>query len=297
MQKNESILDKIALIAAMLIFGTIGIFKKAIPLPSGTVAMFRGITGAFMLMLILLITGRKINFEAIKKHIGLLIISGAFIGFNWILLFESYNYTSVATATLCYYMAPVFVIFASPLLLNERLTVKQLICSLFAITGMVLVSGFFEVGFKNPYELIGVGLGLGAALLYAGVIIMNKKMPEVGAFEKTVIQLSSAGITIIPYTLLFEDISFKSVSTKTILLILILGFVHTAIAYTLYFSSLKSIKAQTAAIFSYIDPIFAIILSVLVLKENMSTPAIIGSIIVLGATLISEIKIKKTDSH
>lgn len=297
MQKNENILDKIALIAAMLIFGTIGIFKKAIPLPSGTIAMFRGIIGALMLMLILLITGRKISFNTIKKHIGLLIISGAFIGFNWILLFESYNYTSVATATLCYYMAPVFVIFASPLLLNERLTVKQLICSLFAIIGMILVSGFFEVGFKNSYELIGVGLGLGAALLYAGVIIMNKKMPEVGAFEKTVIQLSSAGITIIPYTLLFENISFKSVSTKTILLILILGFVHTAIAYALYFSSLKSIKAQTAAIFSYIDPIFAIILSVLVLKENMSILTIIGSIIVLGATLISEIKIKKTDSH
>ena len=297
MQKNENILDKIALIAAMLIFGTIGIFKKAIPLPSGTIAMFRGIIGALMLMLILLITGRKISFNTIKKHIGLLIISGAFIGFNWILLFESYNYTSVATATLCYYMAPVFVIFASPLLLNERLTVKQLICSLFAIIGMILVSGFFEVGFKNSYELIGVGLGLGAALLYAGVITMNKKMPEVGAFEKTVIQLSSAGITIIPYTLLFENISFKSVSTKTILLILILGFVHTAIAYALYFSSLKSIKAQTAAIFSYIDPIFAIILSVLVLKENMSILTIIGSIIVLGATLISEIKIKKTDSH
>ena len=297
MQKNENILDKIALIAAMLIFGTIGIFKKAIPLPSGTIAMFRGIIGALMLMLILLITGRKISFNTIKKHIGLLIISGAFIGFNWILLFESYNYTSVATATLCYYMAPVFVIFASPLLLNERLTVKQLICSLFAIIGMILVSGFFEVGFKNSYELIGVGLGLGAALLYAGVRIMNKKMPEVGAFEKTVIQLISAGITIIPYTLLFENISFKSVSTKTILLILILGFVHTAIAYALYFSSLKSIKAQTAAIFSYIDPIFAIILSVLVLKENMSILTIIGSIIVLGATLISEIKIKKTDSH
>ena len=291
MQKNENIFSKISLIASMLIFGTIGIFKKSIPMPSGTIAMFRGLIGALFLTIIMFLTRKKLNIVTIKSNLLLLIISGGFIGFNWILLFESYNYTSVAISTLCYYMAPIFVILASPIFLKEKLTLKQIICSIFAIIGMMLVSGVFEVGFKNIYELIGVFLALGAALLYATVIIMNKKMASVGAFEKTVIQLSSAGITILPYTLLFENVNFSSCNKKTIALIIIVGLLHTGVAYALYFSSLKSIKAQTAAIYSYIDPIFAIILSVFFLEEKITILAIIGSIIILGATLINEINI------
>ena len=293
MRKNESVLSKISLIFSMLIFGTIGIFKKSIPLPSGTLAMFRGLIGAVFLILLTVLMRKKINFSVIKKNLFFLVISGALIGFNWILLFESYNYTSVASSTLCYYMAPVFVIFASPVFLKEKLTVKQTVCSFLAIFGMILVSGVLEVGFKNINEFIGVFLALGAALLYASVIIMNKKMSSIGAFEKTIIQLMAAGTTIIPYSLIFENINTGALNHTTILLVLVVGLLHTGIAYALYFSSFKNIKAQTAAIYSYIDPIFAILLSVFLLREKMSILAIIGSIIVLGSTLICELNFKK----
>ena len=161
---------------------------------------------------------------------------------------------------------------------------------------MIFVSGVLETGFKNIIELIGVFLALGAALLYAGVIIINKKTPNIGAYEKTVIQLSFAGITVLPYSLYFEKINFNLLNSKTILLILIICLVHTGVAYALYFTSLKSVKAQTAAIYSYIDPIVAIFLSVLLLKEKMSVLAFIGSITILCATFISEIDIKKARS-
>ena len=296
MQNKEIFSSKISLIISMLIFGTIGIFKKSIPLPSGFIAMLRGLIGAVFLILIVFLTKKKINFTYIKKNLLLLLLSGAFIGFNWILLFESYNYTSVAISTLCYYMAPVFVIFASPIFLKEKLTLKQILCSFFAILGMILISGVLDTNFKNFHELIGVLLALGAALLYAMVIIMNKKTTNVGSFEKTIIQLSSAGITIIPYTLFFEKISFNAIDTTDIFLVFILGLVHTGLAYYLYFSSLKNIKGQTAAIYSYIDPIFAILLSIFILKENMNIFTIIGSIIILASTLLSEINIKKVGS-
>lgn len=289
---NKTILPKLFLIFAMVIFGTIGIFKKSIPLPSGAIAMTRGIIGALFLILIVAVCRQKFNFKTIKSNLFLLIISGAAIGFNWILLFEAYNYTSVATATLCYYMAPAFVLFASPIFLKETLTKKQLICSIVAIFGMVLVSGIFEEGFTNISELIGVAFGLGAAILYASIIIMNKKMPSIGSFEKTIVQLSAAGITLIPYTILFEEVSFELVNTNVVMLILLLGLVHTGLAYSMYFASLKSVKAQTAAIYSYIDPILAIVLSLIILKEDMSPLATIGSILVLGATMISEINFK-----
>ena len=294
--KNETNKSKLFLILSMIIFGTIGIFRKYIPIPSGALAMFRGIIGAIFLFAIIFISRKKLNIKAIKENLILLIISGALIGFNWILLFEAYNYTSVATATLCYYMAPVFVIFASPIFLKENLTLKQLICSVFAILGMVLVSGIFEVGLNNISEFWGVLLGLGAAALYASVIIINKKLTNVNSFERTIIQLAAAGITIIPYTVLFEENSTTELNINVVLLILFVGLIHTGIAYALYFGSIKNVKAQTAAIYSYIDPIVATILSVVVLNEKMSLLAVTGAIIVLGATLISEIDFKKVRS-
>jgi len=294
--KNETHKSKLFLILSMIIFGTIGIFRKYIPIPSGALAMFRGIIGAIFLLIIVFISHKKLNLKAIKENLILLIISGALIGFNWILLFEAYNYTSVATATLCYYMAPVFVIFASPIFLKENLTLKQLICSVFAILGMVLVSGIFEVGLNNISEFWGVLLGLAAAALYASVIIINKKLTNVNSFERTIIQLAAAGITIIPYTVLFEENSTTELNINVVLLILFVGLIHTGIAYALYFGSIKNVKAQTAAIYSYIDPIVATILSVVVLNEKMSLLAVTGAIIVLGATLISEIDFKKVRS-
>lgn len=294
--KNETNKSKLFLILSMIIFGTIGIFRKYIPIPSGALAMFRGIIGAIFLLAIIFISRKKLNIKAIKENLILLIISGALIGFNWILLFEAYNYTSVATATLCYYMAPVFVIFASPIFLKENLTLKQLMCSVFAILGMVLVSGIFEVGLNNISEFWGVLLGLGAAALYASVIIINKKLTNVNSFERTIIQLAAAGITIIPYTVLFEENSTTELNINVVLLILFVGLIHTGIAYALYFGSIKNVKAQTAAIYSYIDPIVATILSVVVLNEKMSLLAVTGAIIVLGATLISEIDFKKVRS-
>ena len=293
MKLKEKYISKIALIISMLIFGTIGIFKEYIPLSSGLLAMLRGIIGSIFLLIIFIIEHKRFDLNAIKNNLIILIISGAAIGFNWILLFEAYNHTTIATATLCYYMAPVFVIFASPLFIKEKLTLKQLICSLIAIFGMVLVSGIFDVGFSNIKELVGVFLGLGAAILYASVIILNKKIVGVSAFERTIIQLASAGIVLIPYTMIFENNINLILNTKVIFLILIVCLVHTGIAYSLYFYSVKNVKAQTAAIYSYIDPIFAILLSGIILKQEINFSTVVGAIVILGSTLISEIDFKK----
>ncbi len=281
-------ISKLYLITSMVIFGTIGIFRTYIPLPSGMLAMLRGLIGALFLIFTMLICRKKTNLKLLKGKLLLLIISGFFIGFNWILLFEAYNYTTVATATLCYYMAPVFVMLASPILLNEKINKKQIICSLFAICGMVLVSGIFEVGFSKISELIGVFMGLGAAIFYASIIIMNKKLYDVGSKERTIIQLAAAGIIILPYTIIFENYNPSLINIQVLFLILIVGLFHTGIAYALYFAAIKKVKAQTVAIYSYIDPILAIILSTCFLKQDISVFGWIGAVIVLVATFLSE---------
>ena len=280
---------KLSLITAMVIFGTIGIFRRYIPLSSAMLALVRGAVGTAFLLALVHLKGSRADGAAIRKNLLPLCASGAFIGFNWILLFEAYRYTSVATATLCYYMAPILVILASPILFRERLTAKKALCVAAAFAGMVLVSGVLDAGFGGISEMRGVLLGLGAAVLYATVILMNKFIRGISAYDKTIVQLASAAIVLLPYTLVTEDWSALEFTPLILVMLLIVGVVHTGWAYALYFGSISALKTQTVALFSYIDPIVAILLSALLLREGMSILSGIGAVLVLGSTLVSEL--------
>lgn len=289
MQKRSASL--ISLTSAMLVFGTIGIFRKFIDLPSSMLAMARGLIGMLFLLAVLLFKKQKPDREAILRNAPLLLISGTCIGFNWILLFEAYRYTTIATATLCYYMAPIIVILLAPILFKERMTLKKAICVLSSLCGITLVSGILDGGNVAASNTTGILLGLGAAALYASVILMNKKIKDIGALDKTVVQLGSAGIVMIPYLLLTEDVAAIRYDTTSVIFLFIVAIVHTGIAYTLYFGSIGQLPAQTVAIFSYIDPVVAILLSSIIFKEKMGITGIIGAILILGTALIEELPI------
>lgn len=280
--------SKLLLALSMCIFGTIGIFRKYIPLPSSFLAFVRALIGVIFLAVFILVRKEKVSEKMIKTHLGGLCVSGIAMGFNWIFLFEAYQYTTVATATLCYYMAPVFVVLVSPFLFKEELTFKKGICVVAAILGMVFVSGILNAGFSGGNEFKGVVFGLAAAILYAGVVVMNKMLGEVGAYEKTIIQLGAAAVALLPYTLLTEDLAAITFTPIVCVMLLVVGIIHTGAAYALYFGALGNLKAQTAALFSYIDPVVAILLSALILHENMGVWEIIGAALVLGSAVINE---------
>lgn len=277
----------------MVIFGTIGIFRKYIPIPSGFIAFSRGAIGFIFLFAVIKIRKKPFSIGKIGKKIIPLCVSGALMGFNWILLFEAYNYTSVASATLCYYMAPVFVIIASPFLFGEKLGAKRIFCVFTAVLGMLFVSGFFESGFAGEFK--GILLGLGAAALYSSVVIMNKKLADIPVFEKTLLQLGSSAATILPYTLIAEDLSAAEVTPLSVMMLITVGILHTGIAYALYFGSVGSLPAHTTAILSYIDPVTAILLSALVLKEELTAFGILGAVLILGSAVLSESKFAEKD--
>ena len=285
---------KIKIITAMVTFGTIGIFVRYIPLPSSIIALVRGVLATFFLLAVMACGKRWPDKAAITRNLALLLISGVLIGFNWILLFEAYNYTSVAVATLCYYLAPVFVIIASPFVLGEKLTARKTLCVIAALGGMVLVSGviqnYMNGGNTEDLNLTGVLLGIGAGALYATIILINKKLKDISSYDTTVMQLAAASIVLVPYCLLTVDMGVLEITPVSVALLLIVGIVHTGIAYVLYFGSIKELSAQTVAIFSYIDPILAVLLSALLLKENMDMLSILGAVMILGSTFVSETK-------
>lgn len=274
-------------IAAMLIFGTVGIFRRYIPFSSAFLAFFRGILGGLFLLVYMKLTGKTAADKLPLKSVLWLAATGAVMGINWILLFEAYNHTTVAVATLCYYMQPTIVILLSPLLFKEKLSVRKALCAAAAIVGMVLVSGVMDGGMQSD-SFKGILLGLGAAVFYAGVIIMNKKLPGIDAYQKTVIQLFAAGLAMIPYLLLTDGFPHTGFTLSAMLLLLAVGIIHTGIAYVLYFGSMDGLKAQSIAIFSYIDPVSALLFSALLLKEPLSVMNIIGAVMIIGSALVSE---------
>lgn len=276
------------LISSMLIFGTIGIFRKYIPLSSGMIAFFRGLLGSAFLFIFFAVKGHKTH-RIEKKKLLMLTVTGAILGLNWILLFEAYNYTSVATATMCYYMQPTIVILLSPITFQERITIKKGFCAIASIIGMVFVSGMMDNAGINAQDITGILCGLGAAVFYSLVVIMNKKVQIKDVYEKTIIQLASSATILIPYLLLTENWSAIALDTMAVVMVLIIGIVHTGIAYALYFGSMKDLKAQSIAVLSYIDPVFALLLSAGVLHEKLSVFGVAGAVLILGSALISEI--------
>ncbi len=286
---NEKPRALFMLILSMVIFGTVGIFRRWIPLPSGLLAFSRGVIGAAVLCVPAMLTRKKSEPGVVKRNLPLLLLSGALIGVNWILLFEAYNHATVSVATLCYYMAPVFIIAASPIVLGEKLTVKKICCLLAAVFGMLLVSGVF--GNTAGASAKGVLFGLGAAALYASVILLNKRLSGVPATVRTAVQIGAAAAAVLPYVLLTDGLDYSALDGKGVALLLLMGAVHSGLAYLLYFDALPHLSAQTAAIFSYIDPVVALLLSAVLLNEKMGVAGVIGAVLILGAALLSEIKI------
>lgn len=283
--------SKLKIILAMFIWGSIGIFVKFISLPSSAIALARGMIGSLFLLCLFAFQRRMPDKQAIRKNLVLLICSGALIGFNWLLLFQSYHYTTVATATVCYYLQPVFVTLLSPLVLKEKLTLPKVCCVLVALFGMVLVSGVLSEG--SNWNAMGILLGVSAAIVYASVILMNKFIKNITAYDITFVQLMVAAIVMVPYVFITEDVSSFSLDGIQWVFLLVVGIFHTGIAYWLYFGSMADIPSQTIALYSYIDPVVAIIFSTFLLKEPLSAQGIIGAICILGSTCFSEYLSKK----
>ena len=272
--------------AAMLVFGTIGLFVKNIGFPSSFISFARALTGSIFIALFMLFSGHGLDKKSVLKNLKLLIPSGIAMAFNWICLFEAYRFTGVAVGTLCYYMAPVIVVVLSPVFLKEKLTAINVTSVLAAVVGAVLISGVVSGSAKSAK---GILLGLAAAALYSTVVMINKFVKNLSPIETTFVQLSTAAVTMIPYILLTEDITTFVFDKRSVIFTLIVGVFHTGIVYMIYFSSVQKIPAQTTAVFSYIDPVTAIILSAVVLGERLDAVQLIGTFLILAATLFNEL--------
>lgn len=188
---------------AMAIFGTIGLFVKFIDLPSTVIALSRGALGTLFLLVVVQFMRRRMDTESIRRNFKHLLIAAVALGFNWIFLFEAYRLTSIATATLAYYMAPVILILLSPLILKERVGLAKWICVICALIGMSLIAGIWEG--SDQIALSGIVMGLLAACFYATIVINNKFLNGLNPYDSAIVQLGIAALVLLPYVAFTGD--------------------------------------------------------------------------------------------
>ena len=287
---NNQTGTKVRLIFAMAAFGTLGLFIRVIPLPSSIIALVRGAVGAAFLLILCSMRKTPPNGKAIGHNLKWLIPCGIAMGFNWILLFEAYRYTTVAIATLCYYLSPVIIMLLSPLLLREKLTGSKAACIIVALLGMFLVSGVIQSGSDGSgFNFTGIALGLGAAVLYAFIVLCSKQLRDISSYDTTIMELGISAVVMLIYNLLTVDFATLTCPPLGLAALAVVAIFHTGFCYSLYFGAIAVLPAQTSALFSYIDPVVAILLSALLLREPMDALSAVGAVLILGSTLLGEV--------
>jgi RarD protein len=232
---------------------------------------------------------KKIRLKYMKAKIPVLLMSGTVLALNWIFLFQAYKHATVPIAAICYYFAPVLVMILCPVLFKEKLAKLQIICFVMSAAGLILTTGIGDLNRING-DMAGIAYGILAACFYALVIILNKFIHDIDAMDRTFFQLLIAAIVMFPYVMFTEGLHVDQLTVKGVISLLIVGIVHTGIAYLLYFPAVKDLTGQKTAILSYIDPLIAVGASIFVLGETITMYQLTGGLLILGFTCLNEIK-------
>lgn len=271
-------------ILALLMFGSNGIIAGFIDLASYEIVLLRTLVGSLMLALIFVIKSEKLTFYNHKKQFANLCLSGISMGASWMFLYEAYNRIGVGLATIIYYCGPVIVIALSPLLFGEKLTKIKIIGFFVVFFGMFLInSSVINAG----ESIFGILCGLMSAVSYALMVIFNKKSKGISGLENPMLQLLLSFFTVALFVGIKSGYSLR-ISTQSIIPILILGIVNTGIGCYLYFSSIQKLPVQTVAVLGYLEPVSAVLFSVIALNERMSAIQFAGMLMIITGALISE---------
>jgi len=284
--------SNIQFIVSMVIFGTIGLVVRNIDLTSSERALLSSFIGCLFLTILFFIMKKKFSWHLIKSNASILIFSSIALGGNWVFLYQSYDHTSIANATLGYYFAPVFVMLLSPFVLKEPLSIRKMACVTVAVIGLVFIVGD-GLSASQTNDLLGLFYGLIAAAFYAALLLLNKFIKAIEKLELTILQLGITALLLMPYVFLTCGFGIFHVTSSSIPFILILGIFNTGIGFWLFFSGMENLKGQSIAMLSYVDPFVAILISALILQEHMTMLQMLGGALLLASTFVSEIKTRK----
>lgn len=275
-------------IASLLIFGTNGVVASFLTLNNTGVIFYRTVVGSLFLLSILLLQKKLPSFSVLKGQLFPVAVSGASLGLGWLFLFEAYRQIGVGTSTLLYYLGPAVFMAIAPLLFKERITMSRILGITAAFVGMILVNFNLLGSDTEGSSFYGILCGLSSALMYAVMLIANKKVTNLNGVDRTFFQLLFAGIVVTLYALLTQK-PLWPVQPSELLPLLILCIINTGLGCYFYFSSTHLLPVQSVAVLSYIDPLSALVFSSVFLNERMGALQIIGAALILGGAAFGEL--------
>ena len=271
-------------ILALLIFGTNGLLVANISIESSQIVLMRTLIGGAMLTG-LVVFGGGFDKKSVREEKVPLLLGGTALGLNWVALFEAYRLLNVSLATLIYYVGPILVLVFSPVLFREKLTGRKTLSAIIVAIGLICISGSIVVTGMNSMGLLAAII---SALLYASLIVFNKKIVRTNGMQTAAIEVDVAFVVVLVYVLCTAGL--PQITGSDIPYIVIIGLVNTGLAYLLYFSGLKKLSGQSVALISYIDPVSALVFSALLLHEVMTPVQVIGAVLIIGGAMFGEMK-------
>ena len=266
-----------------------GYFLSLIDVSGEFTVLVRGGLGSLFVLLIMFLRKQKIDLEGIKKNILFLILSGISLGLNEKFLFNGYKY-AVSLTSLGNYTAPISVIVISALFLKEKISFKQALCIVSSFIGVLCLSGIFT---ENNVDITGLIYGLLASIGFVALVFFNKKLDNINPFDKTFMQLAFSFLTVLPFALINKSIP-TSFDLKTILVLTMLGTIHTGFAYILYFDAIKTLSLVYIATIGYVEPVMSVLTGALLLSEPMNIYSVIGAILIIGSACVCQLMSDKS---
>lgn len=279
---------------SLLLFGSNGIVASHILLTSYEIVFLRTLIGSLLLFIIFTLSQGTFTFWQHKRQFFFLTISGIATGASWIFLYEAYSQIGVSIASLAYYCGPVIVMILSPLVFQEKLTLPKILGFISVLCGIFLVNGQTVQSENTSWGLFCGGM---SAIMYAFMVIFNKKASSIKGMENSMLQLVISFLTVAIFVGIKQGYTLQ-ISSNNWIPILVLGLLNTGIGCYFYFSSIGSLPVQTVAICGYLEPLSAVILSVVFLQEAMSPIQMIGAFLILGGAIFGEaIKLQPTHTY
>ena len=265
------------IIAAMLIWSTWGPIIRWLTLPPVVVLFYTSLIASFTVPVVLWVKG-ELNLTGIRDFWWLFMLLSVASITNNVTYFYSLSHTTVSNAVFTHYTAPIFVAVLAPILIAERLQKITLISLPIAAAGMVLIV-LSNGGIKTSSEdTAGLIAGTVSGVAYAFIIIFSRKLSRMLLHHKAVVVLLWATTLVTaPWALSLD----YHLDYRTAGLLLITGMMHSTLAPLLYYSALKKVMAQHAAILGYMEPLSAIPLAFLFLSETPSSVALFGGVLIL----------------
>ncbi len=287
--------ERIKLILIYATYGTIGTVTHFIPLSSSAIVFYRALLGGLFIIFLTCMRGASINIKSMKENLSILILTGFFMGLNWVFQFEAFRVSTVAIGTVCYNTMPIFLLIIASIMFKEKITFKSIICIIVASIGVVLVSNVINTGIRSN-EVLGCFYGILGAIFYALIVTYNKKLNQIETHDKVIFQFLFSAFIMFVYVMLGKDNSLffnQGISQKDltigILCLLLLCFFHTGFCYVHYFNAVSRLKAETVAILTYIDPVVALFLSYFVLREQATGLQILGAMLILISMFVNNL--------